>query len=190
MKKTSIVLACALALAFVPGDGAAGTITLAYGDPSTFVGVVIPGNGGQADELSFIANLITVPAGETDSTLGDGQVYDRTDSELETLIPVGGVYTKIEPITFDEEDEIPLYSVPVDFVGTFYVLAKYDAHNAGSLVWLVTVTPEDTAIELPEKYDGQGLSHVTMLVPDGGMTLILLGGALIGLGALGRKFLR
>jgi hypothetical protein len=75
-------------------------------------------------------------------------------------------------------------------VGTYYVLGKYDAAQAGSLVWLVTVTAPGTSISLPAYFDGEnhGLSHATTFVPDGGMTLMLLGGALVGLGALRLRF--
>ena len=81
-----------------------------------------------------------------------------------------------------------------------YIMAKYDGPNAGYILFHLAhwnANPANTDNVLPQYaadiFDGQyALSNYNAFtgptnVPDGGATLALLGGALLGLGALRRK---
>jgi len=79
----------------------------------------------------------------------------------------------------------------IDATGFTYLLGKYDAGNAGTRVWYVAGL---TTVDIPNNFNGSqyGLSHYSLFnpgtsVPDGGATLMLLGGALAGLETLRRK---
>ena len=69
-----------------------------------------------------------------------------------------------------------------------YLLAKYGTVGH---VWYL---PPATTVTIPADAPAGGLSHWDLFtareveVPDGGMTLMLLGGALVGLESLRRRF--
>ncbi len=184
MKKLMILLACALALGLTPVS--AGAIDLTFGD-TYYIGHINDGiPSSPADEVSYINNLITLDAGAAVTTIGT-EAYDRLDSTLVAMFPTAVV----EGYTRDESGN----NLGIDVTGYTYLLAKYDAFHAGSYVWDVSgLTGE---IDIPSfctpcgKY---GLSHYSLYnyqpptVPDGGATLMLLGGALMAIGALRRKF--
>ena len=80
--------------------------------------------------------------------------------------------------------------------GYAYVLAKYDGQNAGYVLFNVaaygnTIPGTSEPIWTNTQGNGYGLSHFTgygsTSVPDGGMTLMLLGGGLVGLETLRRR---
>ena len=74
-----------------------------------------------------------------------------------------------------------------------YVLAKY-GNATGALGQVSYVWFSSTGFSGDIVLPSAGLSHISVFnsfkkdVPDGGATLMLLGGALVGLGALRRKF--
>jgi hypothetical protein len=85
-----------------------------------------------------------------------------------------------------------------DVSGYEWVLAKYDGMNAGYVLFYVpdlevANTVPQTSYSLWGSNSGQyDISHFTGFgstsVPDGGATLMLLGGALVGLESLRRRF--
>jgi hypothetical protein len=91
----------------------------------------------------------------------------------------------------DEQATNPNFDNIIDATGFQYLVGKYDAANAGSLVWYLGGTVG--LVELQATLNGLGLSHIVLLnpgdvnVPDGGSVLVLLGGALACLGFLRRK---
>ena len=121
------------------------------------------------------------------TTIG-ANAYTRTNND-----PLGGVYPAAD-FAVDlgvQFDNINLGS------GYLYLLAKYDGPNYGSAVWFVGgLTGE---IDIPSGAGGTsgsqfGLSHTYLFnpngtsVPDGGTTMMLLGGALACIGALRHRF--
>jgi len=183
MKKALLVIACCLALGLIAVSATAGPIT--YGD-QYFVGYyTIPEPASILNEVAYITNLIGVEAG--DSEIIGGRVYNRTDSPLDGVLPPVQVSGAVKV-------EDPDAGLGIDVSGFTYILGKYDGKNAGALVWLVSGLDEVT---LPAKWglpggtQTYGLSHYTLFnptsVPDGGTTLMLLGGALIGIGLLRRR---
>jgi hypothetical protein len=182
MKKLlSVLFAAVLFLGL--GANAVQATSLTYGD-AYYLGYVndaIPSNVD--DTVGYINNLITLAAGAGPTVIGT-ESYSRVGSALPGPFPVavalGGVKTDTS------------IGSGINVTGWTYLLGKYDAHNAGAYVWYVAGL--ETA-DIPNFFNaaGQyGLSHYTLLnhtqVPDGGATLMLLGGALVGLGALRRKF--
>ncbi len=182
MKKLMIVLACAVALGLTPLS--AGATELTFGD-QYYIGHINDGiPSSPTDEVTYINNLITLAAGAGVETIGT-EAYDRLDSTLVTSFPTAVVTGN----TRDESGN----SLGIDVTGYTYLLGKYDAFHAGSYVWDVSGLTE---VNIPSlgPADKYGLSHYSLYnfkpptVPDGGATLMLLGGALVGLAALRRKF--
>ena len=76
-----------------------------------------------------------------------------------------------------------------------YLFAKYDGPNQGSVVWFVGDL--SGSVTIPASWTGLGLSRWTLFkeegaggnVPDSGSTVVLLGTALTGLGAV-RRYLK
>lgn len=153
--------------------------TLAYGD-SYYLGQITDGvPSNPTDEVNYINNLITLGTGDVDSTI-DSETYDRTNSTL-----AGPFDTAVLADAFKDESETNAIST----VDTYqYVLAKYDAHNAGTWVWY---SDEGFTgdITVPLNFDGNqyGVSHVALYnrtaVPEPS-TLAMLGIGLLALGTL------
>lgn len=143
----------------------------------------IPSN--PANEAIYINNLTTLAAGAGNTVIGT-ETYNRLGSTLAGPFPA-----VTDTDAFKNEDGI----ATVTLTGTFqYVLGKYDASQAGSLVWFFAdgITGE---ITLPGSLNGLGISHIsaynmtdccTRTVPEPG-TLSLLGGVLLGVGILRRR---
>jgi hypothetical protein len=107
-------------------------------------------------------------------------------------------------LTFINKDESQSPNVLPSLQGNVYILGKYDGQNAGYILFYLpdwNSDPSNTDNVLPVlpatiwgngQDTGLALSHYSAFsfrnVPDGGATLALLGGALLGLGALRRKF--
>jgi len=186
MKKTLIAAACALGLVFSAVN--ANATTLVIGDDH-YVGSIRDGiPSSVADEARYITNLISLAAGTGDTEIenpaphaGTYETYNREGSSVAGPLPAAHVTDAVKVDTSNWDD--------IDVTGFTYILAKYDAGNAGSIVFMVSGL---TTVDLPMTYNGYGLSHYTLFnlttVPDGGATLALLGCALVGLGALRRKF--
>jgi hypothetical protein len=164
---------CATMLAFGHNANA-----LTIGDNQT-LGYVVPGTGGDADRTAYVNHLIGMALGATDTFMG--QDFTRTLNDFGSLptavFALNGTSTTIDLGT-------GLYS---------YLYAKYDAGNAGAVVWYVGNLSGE--ITIPDDWNGYGLSGWTLFgpggngVPDGGTTAMLLGAALGALG-MARRFLK
>jgi hypothetical protein len=188
-----ILIACILALSF--GANTASAITLTFDQASGYVGYVLPAgnsNSSPEAEAAYITYLI-------------GMGLDSTEAGVLIDIPGGGdptvdlyrtewAYSFVTPVMWVDKLNDPAdgkYSAGSNVFN--YVLAKYGnapgSLNQASIVWF-SPTGFTGDIFVPT----QGLSHISVFnsfkkdVPDGGATLMLLGGALVGLGALRRKF--
>ena len=181
MKKTLIfAIAMALVLGFsaTSANAAAFTIGDAY-----YLGSIDPGSpASEADEAGYINHLIgmTAPSGPT---VFEGHSYVRS--------ALGGAFPDAVEAGSSRDFEAPFG--PVNVEGWTYLLGKYGNVD---YVWYVAGQTGEWGLPandaVPGAGGGQGMSHYTLFnptsVPDGGMTLILLGGALVGLEALRRKF--
>src|SRR5688500_11019903 len=83
----------------------------------------------------------------------------------------------------------------IHHLGDLYLMVKYDGQNAGYILfylpdWNSNLLPEFPSEIFDAKYRITHYSAFsgTTNVPDGGTTLALLGGALLGLGGLRRRF--
>ncbi len=185
MKKLLVVLTCALALGAFATNAAATTLSYADG---RYLGYYTPPEPADAtSEAGYINTLLTLSGGFT-STI-DGVFYSRIGSS------VPGPFDAADPADSDK-DESGTYS-GIDVTGWTYLIAKYDGPQGGGMVWYVGgLTNVDVPASWPDPPGGRkgGLSHYSLynsgsyLTPDGGMTLMRLGGALLGVGALRRKF--
>ena len=184
MKKTLLTICCLLALGFTASNAAAEPIELAF-DDSYFVGYILPGNApGDAAEFEWVKALVQMAPGTSEVWPSSGPDDTAYSSNNFASLPV--------PTTYQKFNTSVQPTGGIDVTAYNYVLAKYG--SGGTHVWYVaglgSVTVPDP-IDIPGM-NGGGLSHYALLdgvtVPDGGATLMLLGGALVGLGALRRKF--
>ena len=159
---------------------------ISFGD-ANYVGLIndnIPSN--PANEIVNINNLIALAPGAAPIACGT-EVCDRLNSTLAGPFPAA-----VLAGAGKQED-----GASVDLPGTYqYLLGKYDAGQAGALVWFFENGISGT-IALPATFNGFGLSHTSWYnefagdddddqdVPEPG-TLALLGLGLLGLG-LGRR---
>jgi hypothetical protein len=174
MKKLLFSLACVIGLGYQ-----ACAIPLTIGD-AKYLGSIndgIPSN--PSDEAGYINNLVTLAAGAGNTVIGT-ETYNRVGSTLAGPFPAATSTDSVK----DESG-----GTTIDATGFTYVIGKYDAHLAGSLVWMIG--PGDGEVTLPDKYNGKGLSHISLYNPtavvDGGTTIALLGLGLMGLGFVSRR---
>jgi hypothetical protein len=158
---------------------------LSIGD-ANYLGTINDGiPSSPADEASYINLLITLSAGATPIVLppSGGELYDRLNSTVIGSFPTAVVAGSGK----DETGGITTGQA----VGYQYILGKYDAFSAGSLVWYFP-NGAPASVTLPEKFNDKGLSHISWYngtpttVPDGGITAMLLGLALSGVAMLRR----
>ena len=179
-------LVAAMAFAFVTGSlSNLSAVSLAIGD-SRDLGLIDPNHpASPAASEDFIDILLAQPLGSGPTTIG-ANAYTRTSND-----PLGGVYPAADFATDlgAQFQNINLGS------GYLYLLAKYDGPNYGSVVWYVGGLTG--LIDIPDKADKYGLSHTYLFnqngtppngVPDGGSTVMLLGSALVCIGALRRRW--
>jgi hypothetical protein len=191
MNKTLILVACVLVLGLTATNARADIVLTGVTD-ATYLGFIKDGvPSSQADDVGYINNLITVPANTGPVTIGT-ESYNRTGSSLAGPFPsaVLAGNTRNTPGTTGSL-----------LTGFTYLTAKYDGPNAGVYVWDVSGQTGIYTVpaKLPNvpnefkngKLETFGLSEVTLFnptaVPDSGVTLMLLGGALVGLETLRRR---
>lgn len=129
----------------------------------------------------------------------DGGNVDQTPCEYKT----GDNEYASANLTFVGKDDTGSNNITSLLQGDVYIMAKYDGPNAGYILFYLpdwNADPANTDNVLPQHpwsifgtQDGQfAITHYNAYtvtnVPDGGLTLALLGGALLGLGALRRRF--
>jgi hypothetical protein len=133
--------------------------------------------------LNYLRTL-TAGQGNTQLPAGTGEIYNRLNSTVAGPFPAAVYAGRVAASPT---------STIINVTGFAYVLGKYGSN--GSLVWFVNGALGEVSLPgsyVPPGTQGGGLSHISwftpVTVPDGGATLMLLGGALVGLGALRRKF--
>lgn len=192
MKKTIMVaIVCSLALGWA-ATSALASISLTVGD-ARYVGFVVqptPALANPTDEAALINTLITLAAGAGPALLSPGPTnYDRLNSTLVGSFPTADA-TGVDNI---DTDDFPNAHDAIGVTGFAYIIGKYDGQNWGDYVWYVPAGTYSIPFYPPDinKY---GLSHYAVFdvtppqeVPDGGMTIMLLGGALVALESLRRR---
>lgn len=108
-------------------------------------------------------------------------------------LPTGGVPVTLSPaLAFDWKDDAAPFDAIDNTSGKYlYALAKY---GNTSYIFYIGDKKEVFSVPLNIEADQRGLSHVSVFtgtpnVPDGGLTALLLGLALSGMGAT-RRFLK
>lgn len=177
MKRLSFGLALVLGVLLGAFSAKALPITL---DTSSaqYLGSVDPSTpANEASEVAYINKLIGMGVNSTVSF--SGNEFVRSGNSFAAL-PTAALLPD-----WDKDETNP--SNVIDITGWTYLFAKYGNGNAiGGLVWFVgDLTGE---VQVPS----HKLSHWSVFnpktsVPDGGTTVMLLGAALLGLGALKRK---
>lgn len=157
LKRLAVAASLALAGSFVSAA------VLTQGD-ANYVGLIndnIPSNPD--NEVENINGLIQLAAGAAaqDCPGPSSETCDRLGS---TLVPVGGFDLAVNDGDKDESG-----GTTVNLADTFhYILGKYDASQAGALVWYFAngITGDVT---LPGTLNGLGLSHISWYtMTDGG----------------------
>lgn len=184
MKKFALLaIVCAAALMLAAPNASA--TALSAGD-AYYLGSIDPGAPASAtDEVAYINHLITLSPGGTDTVVQISPpkdwLYTRSSNvfaALPSVTTASGIQGSTTPIT------------GIDVNGFTYLLAKYG--NVSHVWYVVGLTTVDLESSIGT---AGGLSHYSRYgydefqrVPDGGMTLMLLGGALVGLEGLRRRF--
>lgn len=201
-KMTMFGLVCVLALGFAVPNAHA--VSLTIGGTGYLGAYAPPEPADPPSEVAYINNLITLAAGAVNTELpvvGSGDYYNRVGSTLAGPFP-----TAVEGGTVKQNNtDLGFTPTNITITGFRYLVAKYDGPGGSGRVWdlLGIVGP----VSIPLFGDGiladkkgdiktdLGLSHYSLYkstnpdtgVPDGGMTLMLLGGAIVGFETLRRK---
>lgn len=188
MKKLLATIAVALAVMFLSSVCSAATIALQY-DDAYFLGIILPDSpANETNEQGYVNYLKGLAPSTTQNY--DGRDYWRSANSFGSLPNAENGYKPAN------------YTQPLSLAGLTYVLGKY---GQDGFVWYVGglyptydyfTVPNEIKFEIvtgSKKVNiGGGLSHVTTFggyqVPDGGLTLVLLGCSFAGLVALSRKF--
>jgi hypothetical protein len=180
MRSFRYLLSAAAGLGLLAASAVSYAIPLNIGD-ANYLGRIVDGiPSNAANEIVYINNLITLGAGAAATPCGT-ETCDRLNS---TLV---GPFPDAELAGAARDDT---GGTTVDATDFQYILGKYDAAQAGSLVWFfASGAPGD--VTLPSTLNGLGLSHISLYNPGGGGqevpepgTLLMLGAGLLGLGLL------
>jgi hypothetical protein len=187
-----LTLATALALV----GSLASAAVVAQGD-ANYVGLIndnIPSS--PANEVQNINGLIQLAAG-AGTTDCPGLSVETCDRLLSTLVPAGG-FDAATAVGAGKDESNGVKDVTL--VGSYqYILGKYDAGQAGALVWYFAdgITG---FVDLPDTYNGFALSHISWYnltegggdddeIPEPG-SLALLGLGLLAAAGVRRKRVR
>jgi len=175
---------CGALLAFVPAASAIPNLSLFDGNELGFVNYGIP--AGDADVTAYVNAMIGLG-------LGGSTVVTRSGID-NTVTRSSNVFSPLDSAVLASRatyGDISGSTVTINLGagGYEYLLAKYDGPNYGSEVWYVGGLTGD--ITIPSKASKYGISGTSLFtptgVPDGGMTAIMLGAALSGLGLVRRR---
>ena len=184
MKRLMIAVLCVFALS--AASAGAAPLDLVYND-LYYLGAIVPNTpsdpGSEVEYINYLTGM--TPGSWEEDAVGSNDLY-RSLNSWPTYPPAAFVY----------KDEVVLDNV-IDASGIAYVLAKYGGQGGvfGAYVWY-NPSGFTGEVRVPASAGagatGTGLSHISLYtrqsVPDGGMTLMLLGGALVGLASLRRRF--
>jgi hypothetical protein len=197
MKMRTLIQVAAIALAVgilaaLPTPAAAIIVTnLNFNDTRDLGNVTPPEPAGPTDEEHYVNTLINHAAGTFIDVYGNPPVtytYNRTSASCGTC-PAAVYNTSVtNPTITNGQVQINLGSG-----GFTYLLAKYDGPNGASEVW--NIQGLTGLVRIPGFLGMYAISHYTLFgpggagAPDGGTTVMLLGGALGALG-MARRFLK
>ena len=151
-----------------------------------YVGSITPDQpaGSETSYVNFLKDMVPGTTFGTAPGAPNANYFVRSDNDL--------LYPNMPTAVFSNKDETGDNVFIVGSSTNLYVLGKYDAAQAGALVWFLG----DFAggiIEIPTEFNGHDLSHTSFFggtgerVPDGGTTAVLLGSALLGLALIQRR---
>ena len=164
--------------------GSANALTFGDSRELGFINYGIP--AGDAAITSYLNYLVDMGLGTSATALG--QDFTRSNNNF-------GVLPDAVFASRTTYGDIAGNTVNIDLgAGYLYLLAKYDGPNYGTEAWYVGGLTG--VISIPSKGGQYGISGTALFngngstVPDGGMTLVLLGSSLTGLAlfARSRKF--
>jgi hypothetical protein len=178
MKKIRAIAVTAIMLATLIVS--ANALTIGDSNEIGFINYGIP--SGDADVAAYVNHLIDMGLNTSDTALG--QDFTRSGNDFGPLADAVLASRTTYGTVGSDTVEIDLGA------GYLYLLAKYDGPNYGSEVWYVGGLTGK--ITIPSKGGGYGISGTSLFngtpsVPDGGMTLVLLGSSLTGLALLARS---
>ena len=157
---------------------------VAIGD-ANYLGFVNPGlPAGDAQTASYVQTLIDLAPGATLGTPPGA----TNDNYFERSL---NVFANLPDAEFGVKQDNS--NATIDVTGWTYLLAKYGvgSNAAGTHVWYVGDLTG--VVDIPATFEGNGLSHSTLLtgggttVPDGGTTAVLLGLGLVAISFIARR---
>jgi hypothetical protein len=156
---------------------------------SQYLGYINPSQPASISaEADYINTLIAQALNSGPTSIG-GREYTRSGNDCGGgACPDAFAYGAVK-VEADLSKGVPnpaFDNTSIDVTGYQYLLAKYDGPNWGSEVWYVGGITG--TVSVPSTMSKYGISHYTLFnAPDGGATLMLLGGALVGFEALRRR---
>jgi hypothetical protein len=193
------IVACACLLAFA-GSVSAGTVTLTVGlGTSDELGEANPGTsngGGQADhDQALVEQLISMPVNTQSGTDPEYSRSVNTFSSLPAPTLTGDVATTASGMVISGSEVVVTLAADTTYQ---YLVAGYGGSAHGQEVWDIAGIAAGSTIDIPlDAFPNHQISTWTLFdpasntsVPDGGVTVTLLGGALVMLKGMRRGSLK